>query len=432
LDVSFDPSFANFHVFSVCTVNGNCAAIPERKNSDLNTTEEQIQEQGGRERGKESSELENNKKMLADQAIIRDLNMRQRQGEYQDEEQGDADYDQVQSIWPFSIEDEATPTTADFQRAVEAGQEQGVRKGGGAEGGEGEEDFKGQGVGQSPVPHPTTVELISGTMHVAETVAADLNASSDKELLELPSPHTSDVSPSPQTSDMSPSPHTSDVSPSPHTSDVSPSPHTSDVSPSQHTSDVSPSQHTSDVSPSPHTGAVLVSMDIISSEIPAAQHAAIVETKEPSLADRRRNRKEKREEAEREKEKEDKNEKGNGPEHPILKMSASASDIAGSTLGDMDLLKLSGVRALGDVCVGKCLESVDQLRSHLAMTCAEYEKRIADLVRGDRASRLKKGLYYLPVSVSAWISMPFFVTLLVIYFSIYHDITSYDTTRYHS
>ena len=405
MDVSFDPSFANFHVFSVCAVNGNCAAIPERKNSDLNTTEEQIQEQGGREGGKKSSELENNKKMLADQAIIRDLNMRQRQGEYQDEEQGDADYDQVQSIWPFSIEDEATPTTADSQRAVEAGQEQGVRKGGGAEGGEGEEDCKGQGVGQSPVPHPATVELISGPMHVAETVAADLNASSDKELLELPSP---------QTSDMSPSPHTSDVSPSPHTSDVSPSPQTSDVS------------------PSPPTGAVLVSMDIISSEIPAAQHAAIVETKEPSLADRRRNRKEKREEAEREKEKEDKNEKGNGPELPIPNMSASASDIAGSTLGDMDPLKLSGVRALGDVCVGKCLESVDQLRSHLAMTCAEYEKRIADLVRVDRASRLKKGLYYLPVSVSAWISMPSFVTLLVIYFPIYHDITLYDTTRYHS
>ena len=387
MDVSFDPSFANFHVFSVCTVNGNCAAIPERKNSDLNTTEEQIQEQGGREGGKKSSELENNKKMLADQAIIRDLNMRQRQGEYQDEEQGDADYDQVQSIWPFSIEDEATPTTADSQRAVEAGQEQGVRKGGGAEGGEGEEDCKGQGVGQSPVPHPTTVELISGTMHVAETVAADLNASSDKELLELPSPHTSDIPPSP---------------------------------------------HTSDVSPSPHTGAVLVSMDIISSEIPAAQHAAIVETKEPSLADRRRNRKEKREEAEREKEKEDKFEKGNGPEHPIPNMSASASDTAGSTLGDVDPLKLSGVRALGDVCVGKCLESVDQLRSHLAMTCAEYEKRIADLVRVDRASRLKKGLYHLPVSASAWISMPSFVTLLVIYFSIYHDITLYDTTRYYS
>ena len=416
MDVLFDPSFANFHVFSVCTVNSNCAAIPERKNSDLNTTEEQIQEQGGREGGKKSSELENNKKMLADQAIIRDLNMRQRQGEYQDEEQGDADYDQVQSIWPFSIEDEATPTTTDSQRAVEAGQEQGVRKGGGAEGGEGEEDCKGQGVGQSPVPHPSTVELISGPMHVAETVAADLNASSDKELLELPSPHTSDIPPSPQTSDMSPSPHTSDVSPSPHTSDIPPSPHTSDVS------------------PSPHTGAVLVSMDIVSSEIPAAQHAAIVETKEPSLADRRRNRKEKREEAEREKEKEkeDKFEKGNGPEHPIPNMSASASDIAGSTLGDMDLLKLSGVRALGDVCVGKCLESVDQLRSHLAMTCAEYEKRIADLVRVDRASRLKKGLHYLPVSASAWISIPSFLTLLVIYFSIYHDITLYDTTRYHS
>jgi hypothetical protein len=63
------------------TENVMGAATSERKNSDLNTTQEQSQGQGGRDGGKKSSEIENNVKLLADQAIIRDLKKRQRQGE---------------------------------------------------------------------------------------------------------------------------------------------------------------------------------------------------------------------------------------------------------------------------------------------------------------------------------------------------------------
>jgi hypothetical protein len=360
------------------TENVMGAATPERKNSDLNTTQEQSQGPGGREGGKKSSELENNMKLLKDQAIIRDLNNRQRQGEGEGEdlgqEQGEGEDDQMQSIWPFSMEDETIPLTAD---AGEVGQEQGVRKGREVEVGEEEEDSKGQGVGQSLAAHPATDKSISSPLQVVETVPVDLKTSSVKVLQEVPS----------QQSDISPSPHTGAISPSPHTGDISPSPHTGAIS------------------PSPHTGAISVSINTISTEIPIEQHAAIVETKGLGLEDRRRNRKDKKEKAEKErekeKEKEDKKERGHELFIPVMSTRASDSDIIESALGDRNQLKMSGVCNPRDICVGRCLESVEKLKSHHAVKCAQFEKRIADLVRGERRSRVKQGLPCLPAPV--WI-----------------------------
>jgi hypothetical protein len=348
------------------TENVMGAATPERKNSDLNTTQEQSQGPGGREGGKKSSELENNMKLLKDQAIIRDLNNRQRQGEGEGEdlgqEQGEGEDDQMQSIWPFSMEDETIPLTAD---AGEVGQEQGVRKGREVEVGEEEEDSKGQGVGQSLAAHPATDKSISSPLQVVETVPVDLKTSSVKVLQEVPSQQ----------------------------------------------SDISPSPHTGDISPSPHTGAISVSINTISTEIPIEQHVAIVETKGLGLEDRRRNRKDKKEKAEKErekekekeKEKEDKKERGNGHELfiPVMSTRASDSDIIESALGDRNQLKMSGVCNPRDICVGRCLESVEKLKSHHAVKCAQFEKRIADLVRGERRSRVKQGLPCLPAPV--WI-----------------------------
>jgi hypothetical protein len=336
----------------VVTENVMGAATPERKNSDLNTAQEQSQGPGGREGGKKSSEIENNMKLLKDQAIIRDLNNRQRQEEGEGEERGEGEDDQMQSIWPFTMEDESITMTAN---AGEVGQEQGVRKRWEVEVCEEEEDSEGQGAGQSLAAHPATDELISSPLQVVETVAVDLKTPSVKVLEEMTSQQ----------------------------------------------SDISPSHHTSDISPSPHTGATSVSIDIISTEIPTEQHAAIMETKVLGLEDRRRNRKDKKEKAEKEKEreKEDRKERGNGHELFIPVMSTRASDIIENALGDRNRLKMSEVCAPGDICVGRCLESVEKLKSHHAVTCAQYEKRISALVRGERRSQVKQGLSCLPAPV---------------------------------
>jgi hypothetical protein len=271
----------------------------------------------------------------------------------------------MQSIWSLSIEDESSLLTAD-QRAVEERQEQGVRKGRRVEEDEGEES-KGQGEGQSLEPQPATIELISSAKQVVETVAVDVKASPDEVLQELSLRH-------------------SDTSPSPRTIDILPIPKTSKIS---------------------------VSTNIISSEIVMELHIAIVETKVLGLEDRRRKRKEKKDKVETTKEEEDKKEKGNGRELFIPTMYIGGSDAVESAIGGMNSSKVSVVRSPGDICVGRCQESVEQLKSHLAVTSAQYEKRIADLVREERRSRLEQGLPCLPVPVCI-LTLKFFISILII------------------
>ena len=105
------------------------------------------------------------------------------------------------------------------------------------------------------------------------------------------------------------------------------------------------------------------------------------------------------EEEERQKGHEDEGQDFSIPDMPVC-------DAATSDLPVEGMLMTSAVIIPADVCFGKCLVSVEQLERHLEVTCAQYEKRIATLVRRAKRSSLKQGLCLNNLFVTLCLSQP--------------------------